>query len=212
VRDARRIRHPFFGCRRQQSHVSTTIEMGARQYAAILGRFLSTDPVPGGNSNAYNYPNNPVDSNDLTGMYMIGPTCFGAGDEYASALSRPQLMRIVQRTNGLHVEMAAAVREEAPLRRRAIADENDVSDPVAHVYTWLKLLSSENADEDAEDWADGTEDIFGAAGVPGLVSVVALRHFYLKWVMGDLPPEEQEDPELPGVPVDLPVELPPLIP
>jgi RHS repeat-associated protein len=41
--------------------------MGVRLYAAELGRFLQTDPEPGGNANTYTYPLDPVNEYDLDG-------------------------------------------------------------------------------------------------------------------------------------------------
>lgn len=39
--------------------------MGVRLYNQATGSFTSTDPVPGGNSTAYNYPTDPINQSDL---------------------------------------------------------------------------------------------------------------------------------------------------
>jgi RHS repeat-associated protein len=45
----------------------STIEMGDRQYVPLVGRFLTVDPIEGGNPNDYIYPNDPNNTDDLTG-------------------------------------------------------------------------------------------------------------------------------------------------
>ncbi|WP_306365566.1 PA14 domain-containing protein [Nocardia sp. CC227C] len=48
------------------------LEMGARTYLPILGRFLQTDPISGGSANNYDYCNaDPINYRDLTGEVPI---------------------------------------------------------------------------------------------------------------------------------------------
>jgi hypothetical protein len=52
--------------------------MGARSYVPQLGRFLQTDPVPGGSGNPYGYTNgDPVNGADPSGNEIGGTTTYG---------------------------------------------------------------------------------------------------------------------------------------
>jgi RHS repeat-associated protein len=54
------------------------IEMGARQYHPVLGRFLEIDPVEGGGANDYGYVTDQIGQQDLTGEYVVGQ-CLSLG-------------------------------------------------------------------------------------------------------------------------------------
>lgn len=53
--------------RRSTNDLGGLTLMGVRLYNPATGRFLSVDPVPGGNDNPYVYPTDPIDGFDLDG-------------------------------------------------------------------------------------------------------------------------------------------------
>jgi RHS repeat-associated protein len=58
------------GLRTELAQGISTVAMGARSYLPQTGRFLQTDPVPGGSANAYAYTyGDPINSSDPSGAY-----------------------------------------------------------------------------------------------------------------------------------------------
>lgn len=65
------------GYQRPADTLGHAILMGVRLYAPDSGRFLTPDPVYGGNSDAYTYPSDPVNDLDLTGRLKFSWHYYG---------------------------------------------------------------------------------------------------------------------------------------
>ncbi|MGW2282473.1 DNRLRE domain-containing protein [Streptomyces sp. NPDC001770] len=62
---------------RPADSLGKVVLMGVRLYAPATGRFLSADPVYGGNTDAYTYPSDPVNDLDLTGRLKFSWHFYG---------------------------------------------------------------------------------------------------------------------------------------
>lgn len=66
----------FEGAHQRATDSTGLLEMGVRLYNPVTGAFTSPDPVYGGTSTAYAYPQDPINGSDLTGKWSW---YFGAG-------------------------------------------------------------------------------------------------------------------------------------
>ena len=122
---------------------SGVIAMGARSYIPQLGRFLQTDPIPGGSANAYAYVfGDPIDNSDPAGTSSL-----------------PLWLISFASQNAQQVAEAAATREAAAqaeaLRRATEASE------AANRAAEAQLPSAEEPLGGSEDWTCGDAEETG---------------------------------------------------
>lgn len=106
--------------------------MGALSYVPQLGRFLQTDPLPRGSTNAYAYTNgNPVNETDVTGDYVE--------NNYLAGIFAEQEVQAAERETARE----AAARAEAQRQAEQAAGEAAYAAKLAaEVATRSKLKDS----------------------------------------------------------------------
>ncbi len=113
---------------------SGAITMGIRSYIPQLGRYLQTDPIPGGSANAYAYVyGNPINTNDLTGAYTWGfnSSLTGSLNEHGAELAKAYEETVRQEAERLaaqaaaEAEMWAAFETEGPEEEWAWEEEGE---------------------------------------------------------------------------------------
>jgi RHS repeat-associated protein len=83
------VNYGWLGAKQRAAAGAGLTLMGARLYNPASGLFTSTDPVPGGNSNSYTYPADPVNSFDLDGQMCMCGGIDGAVDQSCYSCMRP---------------------------------------------------------------------------------------------------------------------------
>ena len=63
------INYSSYGQQERATSNGGLILMGARVYNPKPNQFTSKDPIPGGNENPYNYPNDPINHSDFNGLW-----------------------------------------------------------------------------------------------------------------------------------------------
>lgn len=78
----------WHGADQRALDASGLILMGARLYNSVAGLFTSRDPVEGGNSTTYAYPQDPVGMNDISGQWGWAKAAWKSTKRFAGRVGR----------------------------------------------------------------------------------------------------------------------------
>ncbi len=148
------------------------IEMGARQYAPILGRFLSTDPVDGGSANDYEYAlGDPVNLSDYSGM------CTGwCQVSYGLSLIRRSIRRVS--VDWCCTDVAIYFHKEVSQGANLVLKANILGAALINILGFL--VCTVGLGVAIGDSLKGTR-IFGIAAATVLVSTCNALYWYHAW-------------------------------
>jgi RHS repeat-associated protein len=160
---------------------SGVIAMGVRSYVPQLGRFLQTDPVPGGSANAYAYTfGDPVDESDPSGADGMPTWLIEANDREAHELTEAATKRRIEEEERKAAEEAAARAAAAAAASAAAAAAAAAPPPEAPAGPlggsagWACEYAAETGQEAEGCGASGAElaEIFGCTGDQACASSV----------------------------------------
>ncbi|WNM24385.1 RHS repeat-associated core domain-containing protein [Demequina capsici] len=77
------LTYGWLGAKERATDTTGLMLMGVRLYNPVTGSFTSVDPVPGGNTTAYTYPQDPINKYDTTGKFAFAAAlAFGLADSW----------------------------------------------------------------------------------------------------------------------------------
>jgi hypothetical protein len=137
--------------------------MGARSYVPQIGRYLQTDPIPGGSANAYSYVfGDPVNASDPGGEFASWFKEFAASNAteiVAAAAAREQAA----------LEEAIREREEAEAAAAASMPE-EPQEPLGGSAGWLCQDAAETHQEVAGCGGGSSSSSSGGSGMKAITA------------------------------------------
>ena len=166
---------------------SGLVAMGARSYVPQLGRFLQTDPIPGGSANAYAYVfGDPVDESDVTGDYVennYSASVFAAEDQEAieAEAAREQAAREAAEEAARIAAAVAAMDAKIAVEQAAINAQDLWDAESAEVFaSYMANLPAQEAESAAAAAAEEGGGGRGRGGIvnPDLVDGISIRQVF----------------------------------